>query len=168
MVKGIEKIDFQTQGYVSPLFAGVKQEKINSVFATNPITASKQNAKAEEKKAEAMENALNGVSDPETRAAIKDAYYNGNPTRAFIDYLIKRHEKQQEKFEAAWAEYQASKNNLQFYKKICETVTKKYENSDSNYEQGLITKADKNYTNAEMTTDQLLDKASMIAHSFIA
>lgn len=168
MVKGIEKVDLLTQGYNLNFGSAPKTEKINSIFASNPITAAKSAEKAQEKKAEALENALNGVSDPETRAAIKDAYLNGNPSRAFVDYLIQRHEKQQEKFEAAWAEYQASKNNLQFYKKICETLTKKYENSDSNYEQGLITKADKNYSNAEMTTDQLLDKASMIAHSFIA
>lgn len=168
MVQGIEKIDLLTQGYSPSFVSGAKREKINSIFASNPINAAKATEKAQEKKAEALENALNGVSDPETRAAIKDAYLNGNPSRAFVDYLIQRHEKQQEKFEAAWAEYQASKNNLQFYKKICETVTKKYENSDSNYEQGLITKADRNYSNAEMTTDQLLDKASMIAHSFIA
>ena len=163
MVKGIEKIDLLTQGYSAPQFSEAKPQKLNSIFASNPITAGKRTEKAE-----ALENALNGVSDSETRAAIKEAYQNGNPSRAFVDYLIKRHEKQQEKFEAAWAEYQASKNNLQFYKKVCETVTKKYENSDSNYEQGLITKADKNFTNAEMTTDLLLDKASMIAHTFIA
>ncbi|CCY23826.1 unknown [Brachyspira sp. CAG:484] len=168
MVKGIEKIDLLTQGYSAPQFSEAKPQKLNSIFASNPIAAGKRTEKAEEKKAEALENALDGVSDSETRAAIKEAYQNGNPSRAFVDYLIKRHEKQQEKFEAAWAEYQASKNNLQFYKKVCETVTKKYENSDSNYEQGLITKADKNFTNAEMTTDLLLDKASMIAHTFIA
>ena len=114
MVKGIEKIDLLTQGYSAPQFSEAKPQKLNSIFASNPITAGKRTEKAEEKKAEALENALDGVSDSETRTAIKEAYQNGNPSRAFVDYLIKRHEKQQEKFEAAWAEYQASKNKLQF------------------------------------------------------
>lgn len=166
MVERIEKIDL-TKNYLTSPFTKTEPQKLNSIFASNPVLASK-NEKEDEKKETEMDKALKGISDPETRAKVKEAYQNGSPSRAFVDYLIKRHEKHQAEFEAAWAEYQASKNNLQFYKKLCETMTTKYENSESNYEQGLVTKAEKNFKNADSSTDLLLDKASMIAHSFYA
>lgn len=166
MVERIEKIDLTKNYFTSP-FTKTEPQKINSIFASNPVLASK-NEKAEEKKETEMDKALKGVNDAETRAAIKEAFQNGSPSRDFVDYLIKRHEKHQEQFEAAWAEYQASKNNLQFYKKICETMTTKYENSESNYEKGLVSKAEKNFKSADSSTDLLLDKASMIAHSLFA
>lgn len=166
MVKRIEQVDL-TKNYLTSPFTKSEPQKLNSIFASNPVLASK-NEKSEEKKETEMDKALKNISDPETRAKIKEAFQNGSPSRTFVDYLIKRHEKHQAEFEAAWAEYQASKNNLQFYKKICETMTTKYENSESNYEQGLVTKAEKNFKNADSSTDLLLDKASMIAHSFYA
>ena len=78
--------------------------------------------------------------------------------------MIKKYDKKQAEFEQAWAEYQASKNSLNFYKKTLEIIEKKYENSDSNYELGLVSQADKNKTNAERRSDILLSKASDIAH----
>ena len=53
MVKGIEKIDLLTQGYSAPQFSEAKPQKLNSIFASNPIAAGKRTEKAEVLKSQA-------------------------------------------------------------------------------------------------------------------
>lgn len=158
MVNEINKVDLSTSFASKPL-KKIEMPSLPSLFMDSKISNKKKNS---------MEEALSKVSDSSLRAKIKEAYENGNPSRAFVEYLIKKHEKHQEKFEAAWAEYQAAKDNLQFYKKICEIMTKRYENSESNFEQGLISKSEKNYKAADLSADILLSKASSIAHSIFS
>ncbi len=88
----------------------------------------------------------------------------GVTKREFIDFLNERYEKKQAEFEVAWAEYQASKDNLKLLEKIYDTLENKYANSDSNFELGQLAKAKKAFTDGEMNTDNLLSKASYLAH----
>ena len=92
---------------------------------------------------------------------------NGETKRDFIDMLNERYEKKQAEFEAAWAEYQASKDNLKLLTKIYETLEKKYANSDSDFEQSKVELAFKNARISEMSTDALLGKCSDIAHRIV-
>ncbi len=91
----------------------------------------------------------------------------GETKRDFIDMLNERYEKKQAEFEAAWAEYQASKDNLKLLTKIYETLEKKYANSDSDFEQSKVELAFKNARISEMSTDALLGKCSDIAHRIV-
>lgn len=130
-------------------------------FATNPIE-NKQKTQKEE-----LLEKLSRIKNPETRKQIEKSLLYGTPSQEFVDYLIKKYNKKQAEFEEAWAEYQASKDNLKFYKKTFEVIEKKYENTDSNYEMSLVTKADKDMTTAERNSDILLSKASDIAHRVV-
>ncbi len=128
-------------------------------FATNPYKTEQKTLKEE------LYEKIANVKDPAIRQQILDGLSGANtPSKMFVDMLIKRYEKKQAQFEQAWAEYQASKDNLAFYKKVMETLEKKYANSESDYENGLVSKAEKNYKNSEMYSDILLSKASDIAH----
>ncbi len=128
-------------------------------YASNSIKSKSQK--------EILYEKISSIKDPEIRKQVEESFLTGTPSKQFIDYLIKKYDKKQAEFEQAWAEYQASKNNLNFYKKILETIEKKYENSDSNYELSLVDQADKNKINAEHMSDILLSKASDIAHRVI-
>lgn len=125
-------------------------------YASNSIKTKSQKEMLYEK--------ISSIKDPEVRKQVEESFLTGTPSQQFVDYLIKKYDKKQAEFEQAWAEYQASKNSLNFYKKTLEIIEKKYENSDSNYELGLVSQADKNKTNAERRSDILLSKASDIAH----
>ena len=92
---------------------------------------------------------------------------NSTISEDFVDMLNKRYEKKKEEFEKAWAEYQASKENLKFLQKVLEIMTRKYAQSESGYEQGLLKNAQRNYSNGNTWTDVLLSIASDIAHRII-
>ena len=125
-------------------------------YVSNPIKSISQK--------EILYEKICSIKDPEVRKQVEESFLTGTPSQQFVYYLIKKYDKKQAEFEQAWAEYQASKNSLNFYKKTLEIIEKKYENSDSNYELGLVSQADKNKTNAERRSDILLSKASDIAH----
>ena len=119
------------------------------------------------KKMEEMEKLLDGIKDAKTREIVKKAMVSGNPSRAFIDMLIERHEKHQAEFEEVWAQYQATKNQTQLYKKICEQLLKEYETSQSVTDKTNYNNAYKNYADADLNKEILLDKAMDISHRVI-
>lgn len=130
-------------------------------FATNPIDKNVKTQKEE------LYEKLSSIKDPEVRKQVEASLISGTPSQEFVDFLIKKYDKKQAEFEVAWAEYQAAKDSVKFYKKVFETIEKKYENTDSNYEMSLVSKADKNMITAERNSDILLSKASDIAHRVI-
>ena len=139
---------------------GLKLHNNNSIhgfgYNSNPIS----NPKTQK---EALFEKLANIKDPEIRKQVEQGLLNyTSPSQAFVDMLIARHDKKKAEFEDAWAEYQISKDNLAFYREIFEILENKYENTESNYEAGLVRRAKSNYTNAEILTDLLLDKASDI------
>ena len=130
-------------------------------FASNPISQNKTNK-------EKLYEQLAEIKDPWVRQQVEAGLMGTtSPSKAFIDELIKRYDKKQDQFEEAWAEYQAAKDNMAFYKKIMEITIKKYQNSESDFENGLVAKAEKNFADAELNSDILLSKASDIAHRVV-
>ena len=131
----------------------------NQIFnfgTTNPI---KKNAKED-----LIERAQH-IKDPEVRKHVIDGLCNiESPSEAFYNMLIKKYDKQSADFEVAWEEYQQTKNQAAFYKKVLATLAAKYEDSESGYEQGLVRQAQNNYKNANIYSDIALGKASDIAH----
>ena len=131
-------------------------------FGTNTIKSDKKTAKEE------LYEKLANIKNPEIREQVMNGLGGiTTPSQEFIDMLIAKYDKKQAQFEVAWAEYQASKDNLAFYKKIMETLEKKYENTESNYEASLVKNAQKNFSNAELNRDILLSNASDIAHRVV-
>ena len=84
-----------------------------------------------------------------------------------MDMLIARYEKKQNEFELKWAQYQEAKGNMKSFKAVLEKLQTKYADSESNYENGLVRTAEKNYKNAELDADVLLSVASYLAHRVI-
>lgn len=130
----------------------------NFGFASNPVNNNKVSDKQH-----IYEN-LDKIKNPELRAEVENILQGGTPSQAFIDMLLKRYEKKQAEFEEAWARYQEAKGIKTTLKATLEKIQKKYANSESNYENGLVTKAEKNYKNADLDADILLSIASYLAH----
>ncbi len=148
------------QGYSSvpglnrvSLFFGAKRANMVSPLSTQ--------------KTEEMEKVLEEIKDAKTREIVKNAMLTGSPSRAFIDMLIERHEKRQAEFEEVWEQYQASKNQTQMYKKICEVLLKEYQTSQSSTDKTNYNNAYKNYSDADLNKEILLDKAMDISHRVV-
>ena len=92
---------------------------------------------------------------------------NSTVSEDFMDMLNKRYEKKKEEFEIAWAEYQELKNHQRFLRKILEIMLRRYQNSESGYEQSLIRNARNNYRDGSINTDIALSNASDIAHRLV-
>ena len=136
---------------------------INTVFDGKLISAGK-NGKVSLKE----QLYMNTANLPDgLREKFLEYLENRTVKREFIDLLNERYEKKQAEFEAAWAEYQASKDNLKLLEKIYNTLENKYAHSDSNFELSRLESAKKAFTNGEMNTDNLLSKASYIAHRVV-
>lgn len=101
------------------------------------------------------------------RQKFLEALDKGATERDFIDLLNERYEKKQAEFEVAWAEYQEAKNNLKLLEKLYNIIEKKYANSESDFELGQVTKAEKSMKSGEMNADMLLSKASYLAHRVV-
>lgn len=101
------------------------------------------------------------------RQKFLESLEKGATEKEFIDLLNERYEKRQAEFEAAWAEYQEAKNNLKLLEKLYNAIEKKYANSESDFELGQVTKAEKSKRSGEMNADILLSKASSIAHRVV-
>lgn len=165
MFNEVKSVDFNlTQPSASNSVSQTAPQKPNSIWTSNPIA--NKNTMQEEKQTE-LKKALKNVSDPETRAAIENAFEKGDPSKSFVDYLIQRYEKHKAQFEKAWEEYQLAKDQVKFYKKICQIITKRYESEkdESNYAAGRIEKAEKAYTESLNNADIELSIARDIAHS---
>lgn len=139
---------------------------MNSVFGnghtTNPLKAEKI------KDADVIMKGLPEIKDPKLRQEIENMILNGcEPSKDFVDMLIERLEKKQAEFEIAWAKYQEAKGDRMAYKEMFEKLQKKYANSESGYDQGLVTKAQNKYKDAEINSDVLLSIASYLAHRVI-
>lgn len=129
-----------------------------SRFALNPIKS--------EKKSEVDEilEKLPNVKDSELANEIESLLQGGTPSKAFIDLLIKRYEKKQAEFEVAWERYQVAKGQRTTLKAALEKIQKKYEGSESAYENGLVKNAEKNYKTADLDADIYLSIVSYLAH----
>ncbi len=78
------------------------------------------------------------------RQKFLESLEKGTTEKDFIDLLNERYEKRQAEFEVAWAEYQEAKNNLKLLEKLYNAIEKQYANSESDFELGKITIAEKN------------------------
>lgn len=101
------------------------------------------------------------------RKKFLESLEKGTIERDFIDLLNERYEKKQAEFEIAWAEYQEAKNNLKLLERLYEIIENKYSGSDSDYELGQVTKAEKSFRAGEMNAEHLLLKSRDIAHRLV-
>lgn len=163
MVHRIDGNPFIYETSNSTPITGFKALKtLNSCFGNGYTSNPIENKKISDKQ-KIYEN-LDKIKNPELRAEVENILQGGTPSQAFIDMLLKRYEKKQAEFEEAWARYQEAKGERASLKKTLETIQKRYANSESNYENGLVTKAEKNYKNADLDADILLSIASYLAH----
>ena len=130
-------------------------------FNSNPIKDNKKTEKEE------IYEKLANIKNPELAGEIENILQGKTPDQEFIDLLIKRYEKKQAEFEEAWARYQEAKGNRNTLKNTLEKLQKKYSNSESDYENGLVAKAERNFKYADLNEDVLLSIASYLAHRVV-
>ena len=130
-------------------------------FSSNPI---KNNSVSDK---QYTYEKLDNIKNKELRAEIEGILEGGTPSEQFIDLLIKRYEEKQEQFEEAWDRYQEAKGERTTLKATLEKLQKKYANSESDFENGLVAKAEKNYKTADLDADILLSIASYLAHRVV-
>lgn len=161
---GIEKLDGISEKKDSiQLNKVVTNPFINSVytgyFSKNKETTSMTTKEYLHQQAALLPNDI--------RKKFLESLEKGTTEKEFIDLLNERYEKRQAEFEVAWAEYQEAKNNLKLLERLYDIIEKKYANSESDFELGKITTAEKNKRSGEMNADILLSKASSIAHRVV-
>lgn len=140
--------------------AKVKETYINCVFPAKTRKSDGINPKT--LKEELYEKAANLPAD--VREQFLEQLEDSRISVDFVDMLITRYDKKKAEFIKAWHEYQESKDNLEFLRKTLDIISKKYEKSESGYEQSLVKKAKNNYSKGSTITDILLSIASDIAH----
>ncbi len=107
---------------------------------------------------------LADIKNHELRSEVENILNGGTPSKAFMDYLLQKYEKRQAEFEEAWAKYQVAKGERTTLKVTFEKIQKKYEGSESPYDNGLVKTAEKNYKTADLDADIYLSIASYLAH----
>lgn len=134
---------------------------INCVFGSNkgPSSSNVPNITTKEKLYQNAVNLPDGL-----RENFLEYLENGATKRDFIDLLNERYEKKQAEFEVAWAEYQESKNNVKLLEKIYNILQNKYGDSESNFEQSQLARAEKNFNNADTSSWNKLLKCRDISH----
>lgn len=110
---------------------------------------------------------LADIKNPELRNEIENILNGGTPSKAFMDYLLQKYEKRQAEFEEAWAKYQIAKGEKTTLKATFEKIQKKYEGSESDFENGQVRHAEKDFKNAELDADIYLSIASYLAHRVV-
>ena len=110
---------------------------------------------------------LADIKNPELRSEVENILSGGTPSKAFMDYLLHKYEKRQAEFEEAWAKYQIAKGEKTTLKATFEKIQKKYEGSESDFENGQVRHAEKDFKNAELDADIYLSIASYLAHRVI-
>ncbi len=125
----------------------------NSTFGCGFTSKKTDGTSVKEQLYQAASNLPDGI-----REKCLEYIEKGQTKRDFIDMLNERYEKKKAEFEAAWAEYQESKDNLALMKKIYEALEIKYQDSESDFENNQVTQAKKNFTNADISTTTLLSK----------
>lgn len=147
--------------YVTNCF-GFMNSIYGNGYASNPLKGNKL------KDFDNIIENLANIKNPELRKELENIILNGaEPSKDFVDVLIERFEKKQAEFEEAWARYQEAKGDRMTYKEMLEKLQKKYADSESGYEQGLITKAENKFKDADINSDILLSIASYLAHRVI-
>lgn len=136
---------------------------INSIYAGN-LSKNKETTSMTTKEYLHQQAAL---LPNDIRQKFLESLDKGATERDLIDLLNERYEKKQAEFEVAWAEYQEAKNNLKLLEKLFNAIEKRYANSDSDFELGQVTRAEKSKKSGEMNADLLLSKASYLAHRVI-
>ncbi len=133
-------------------------------FCTNPM---KKEQSVKSKEVEEILAKLPNVKNAALASEIEGILQGRNPSKEFVELLLKRYEEKQAEFEEAWAKYQVAKGQRTTLKAELEKIQKRYANSESDYENGLVDKAEKNYKTADLDADIYLSIASYLAHRAI-
>ena len=153
----------ETKG-VSNLNKLVTNPFINTVFQSTP---KKTNNKDMTNKEKVYLDIQDANLSADVKAGLVDILENGSPSKDFIDMLIARYEEKSQEFEVAWAEYQAAKDNVKLARRLLEVALKRYDGTESTFEQGLVEKANRDFKDAEVCADTKLDVAGMISHKLV-
>ena len=140
-------------------------------YATNPLKGwsleRQENGNKKLLTKQDMYIKLADIKNSELRSEVENILNGGTPSKAFMDYLLQKYEKRQAEFEEAWAKYQIAKGEKTTLKATFEKIQKKYEGSESDFENGQVRHAEKDFKNAELDADIYLSIASYLAHRVV-